>query len=81
MASYYGGQIKDYLGEAPKAPLCLHLGKSDELIPPGDVDAIRTRTLLRQAVERRLVADALGMTRVRGSTAEVAAKLNAARDR
>ncbi len=41
VASYYGGQITDYLAEAPKVPTILHLGKSDELIPPADVDAIR----------------------------------------
>jgi len=41
VASYYGGQIKDYLAETPKVPTILHLGKSDELIPPSDVEAIR----------------------------------------
>jgi carboxymethylenebutenolidase len=41
VASYYGGQITDYLDEAPKVPTCLHLGKTDELIPPADVEAIR----------------------------------------
>lgn len=41
VASYYGGQITDYLSETPKVPTILHLGKSDELIPPADVDAIR----------------------------------------
>jgi len=41
VASYYGGQIKDYLSETPKVPIILHLGKTDELIPPADVDAIR----------------------------------------
>lgn len=42
VASYYGGQIVDYLDEAPKVTTHLHLGKRDELIPPADVDAIRT---------------------------------------
>jgi carboxymethylenebutenolidase len=41
VASYYGGQIVDYLDELPKVPILLHLGRSDELIPPADVDAIR----------------------------------------
>jgi carboxymethylenebutenolidase len=41
VASFYGGQIVDYLGEAPKVPTILHLGKADELIPPADVEAIR----------------------------------------
>lgn len=41
VASYYGGQIKDYLDETPKVPTILHLGKTDELIPPPDVEAIR----------------------------------------
>ncbi len=41
VACYYGGQITDYLGEAPKVPTILHLGRSDELIPPAAVAAIR----------------------------------------
>jgi carboxymethylenebutenolidase len=41
VASYYGGQIVDYLAETPKVPTILHLGKTDELIPPADVEAIR----------------------------------------
>jgi len=41
VASFYGGQIPDYLGETPQAPIILHLGKSDELIPPSAVEAIR----------------------------------------
>lgn len=41
VACFYGGQIADYLDEAPAAPTILHLGKHDELIPPADVDAIR----------------------------------------
>jgi len=41
VASFYGGQIVDYLGETPKVPTILHLGKADELIPPADVEAIR----------------------------------------
>jgi carboxymethylenebutenolidase len=41
VASFYGGQIIDYLAEPPKVPTILHLGKTDELIPPADVEAIR----------------------------------------
>ena len=40
VACYYGGQIKDYLDETPRVPTILHLGKTDELIPPRDVAAI-----------------------------------------
>ena len=43
VASFYGGQIVDYLGETPKVPTILHLGKTDPLIPPADVEAIRAR--------------------------------------
>jgi carboxymethylenebutenolidase len=41
VASFYGGQITDYLAETPKVPTILHLGKHDELIPPAHVEAIR----------------------------------------
>jgi len=41
VASFYGGQIVDYLGETPQVPTILHLGKADELIPPADVEKIR----------------------------------------
>jgi carboxymethylenebutenolidase len=41
VSSFYGGQIVDYLTETPQAPTILHLGKTDELIPPEAVDAIR----------------------------------------
>jgi carboxymethylenebutenolidase len=41
VSSFYGGQIIDYLGELPRTPTILHLGKQDELIPPADVEAIR----------------------------------------
>lgn len=41
VASYYGGQIVDYLDEAPQVTTHLHLGKRDELIPPAAVEAIR----------------------------------------
>ena len=41
VACFYGGQIVDHLDETPAAPTILHLGKTDELIPPRDVEAIR----------------------------------------
>jgi carboxymethylenebutenolidase len=41
VASFYGGQIVDYLDEEPKVPINLHLGKTDELIPLPAVEAIR----------------------------------------
>ena len=41
VSSFYGGQIPDYLAETPKVPTILHLGKTDELIPPAQVEAIR----------------------------------------
>lgn len=41
VASFYGGQIVDYLEDAPRVPTILHLGKADELIPPADVERIR----------------------------------------
>lgn len=41
VASYYGGQVTDFLDETPKVPTILHLGKTDELIPPADVERIR----------------------------------------
>jgi carboxymethylenebutenolidase len=41
VSSFYGGQIVDYLAEIPQTPTILHLGKTDELIPPAAVEAIR----------------------------------------
>lgn len=41
VAAFYGGQIIDYLSDAPQAPTILHLGKTDELISPADVETIR----------------------------------------
>ena len=38
---YSDGQIVDYVTETPKVPTILHLGKTDELIPPTAVAAIR----------------------------------------
>ena len=42
VASYYGGNIAGgHLAETPRVPTILHLGRTDELIPPADVAAIR----------------------------------------
>jgi carboxymethylenebutenolidase len=41
VASFYGGQIVDYVAEVPRVPTILHMGKHDELIPPADVETIR----------------------------------------
>lgn len=43
VASFYGGQIVQYLEDAPGVPIILHLGKTDPLIPPADIEAIRDR--------------------------------------
>ena len=42
VASFYGGQVATNLGETPRVPTILHLGKHDELIPPSEVEAITT---------------------------------------
>jgi carboxymethylenebutenolidase len=41
VSSFYGGQIPEFLAETPQVPTILHLGKTDELIPPDRVEAIR----------------------------------------
>ena len=41
VSSFYGGQIPDDLSATPAVPTILHLGKTDELIPPDAVEAIR----------------------------------------
>ena len=41
VASFYGGQIVDYVTEVPRVPTILHMGKQDELTPPADVEKIR----------------------------------------
>ena len=41
VSSFYGGQIPDYLDETPQVPTILHHGRSDDLIPPMSVEAIR----------------------------------------
>jgi len=38
---YYGAQIKDFLGERPRAPVIMHFGEKDPLIPKEAVAAIR----------------------------------------
>jgi carboxymethylenebutenolidase len=40
-ACFYGGQIATYATETPRCPVILHFGKTDDLIPPHEVDAIR----------------------------------------
>mgnify|MGYP002781018492 CR=1 FL=1 len=39
--SYYGGRTVPHLHERPKAPLMLHFGENDPLIPPEDVQKHR----------------------------------------
>ncbi|KAA2285550.1 dienelactone hydrolase family protein [Arenimonas fontis] len=39
--SYYGARTVPFLGERPKAPLLLHFGAEDPLIPPDDVEKHR----------------------------------------
>lgn len=39
--SYYGGRTVPLLGERPKAPLMLHFGEDDPIIPPEDVQKHR----------------------------------------
>lgn len=39
--SYYGGRTAPLLGERPKAPLLLHFGEDDPIIPPEDVQKHR----------------------------------------
>lgn len=41
VACFYGGQIIDYVADTPAVPTVLHMGKTDPLIPPADVEAIR----------------------------------------
>lgn len=39
---FYGGDIANHIDLAPRVPTLLHFGKTDETIPPADVDAIAT---------------------------------------
>jgi carboxymethylenebutenolidase len=41
VSSFYGGQIFMFLEDQPQVPTILHMGKTDELIPPAEVEAIR----------------------------------------
>lgn len=41
--SYYGGRTVAFLGEAPKAPLLMHFGETDQAIPLSDVETIKAR--------------------------------------
>jgi carboxymethylenebutenolidase len=41
VSSFYGGQIPEFLADTPQVPTILHLGKTDELIPPNRIEAIR----------------------------------------
>jgi carboxymethylenebutenolidase len=36
---YYGGQILQFAGEKPKAPIMLHFGKEDHHIPKDEIDS------------------------------------------
>ncbi len=40
-AAYYGGAIKDFIGETPKVPLICHFGAKDHSIPPEVVEAVK----------------------------------------
>ena len=40
VACFYGGHIVQHLDLKPKVPTILHFGRTDELIPPQDVDAV-----------------------------------------
>lgn len=42
VACFYGGNIVQYRDETPKVPTILHFGRTDETIPPADVEAITT---------------------------------------
>ncbi|GAB6196754.1 dienelactone hydrolase family protein [Lysobacter xanthus] len=41
--SYYGGRTVPFLDETPRAPLLLHFGRHDPIIPPDDVERHRER--------------------------------------
>ena len=40
VACFYGGHLIRFIEETPRCPVILHFGKTDPLIPPGDVEAI-----------------------------------------
>lgn len=39
---YYGGQIAQFRDESPNCPVLMHFGEHDPIIPPEDVEAIRS---------------------------------------
>jgi len=41
VSAFYGGDIIQYADEMPRAPTALHFGKTDEMIPLADVEAIQ----------------------------------------
>lgn len=41
--AYYGGQIVQFAGERPRAPVLMHFGEKDALIPAADREAIIAR--------------------------------------
>jgi len=40
-ASYYGGGLARQLDAPPRAPIILHFGETDAMIPPSDIDKVR----------------------------------------
>ncbi|MDP2258434.1 MAG: dienelactone hydrolase family protein [Caulobacter sp.] len=40
VSCFYGGHIIQYVDETPKTPTILHFGKTDDTIPPAEVEAI-----------------------------------------
>jgi carboxymethylenebutenolidase len=38
--AYYGGQIVQFVDEAPRVPVLMHFGEKDALIPAADREAI-----------------------------------------
>jgi carboxymethylenebutenolidase len=40
-SGYYGGRIAQQLDQPPKAPVILHFGEQDAMIPAADIDKIR----------------------------------------
>jgi carboxymethylenebutenolidase len=40
VSAFYGGDIAGYAGERPKVPTILHFGRTDPMIPLGDVETI-----------------------------------------
>ena len=40
-SAYYGGQMARQLDTPPRAPVILHFGETDAMIPPADIDKVR----------------------------------------